>query len=65
LAGRYKEVSIDTPGAVGIDFTITESAWALIGKLREIRARPEMVNAANNLKILTALQYLESESAAP
>ena len=24
-----------------------------------------MVNAANNLKILTALQYLESESAAP
>ena len=45
--------------------TITESAWALIGKLREIRAKPEMVNAANNLKILTTLQYLDFESAAP
>ena len=54
--GRYKEVSIETPGAVVIVFTITESAFALTGTLKEIVTKPESTHAVIALEIFTALQ---------
>ena len=63
--GRYKEVSIETPGAVVIVFTITDSAFALTGTLKEITKKPESAHAAKTLEIFTALQYLDFRWAAP
>ena len=63
--GKYKEVSIETPGAVFIVFTITDSAFALTGTLKEITKKPESAHTAKTLEIFTALQYLDFEWAAP